>query len=80
MGQFSGQNVAEDFEISMRVCGESRERLYSIFVQNPQSPKLSVSVVVPVGKGEAVVGVQPADIVVPPGRRQVRRDLGLSEN
>lgn len=35
MGQLSGQDVAEDFKVPVRVRGESTVGLDSVFVQDP---------------------------------------------
>lgn len=79
MRELPRQDVAEDLKVAVRVRGEAAHRLDAILVEHTQRSKVRKLRVVPIGKGEAVVGVEPAVVRVPASTRPMRRDLGLAE-
>lgn len=55
MGEFSGQDVGEDFKVTVRMRGEAASSVHTVFVQHPQSAELCESRVVPFGGGVSMI-------------------------
>lgn len=80
MRQLSRQDVAEDFEIAMRMRRKSGIGFDSVFIQHSQRAELCELGIEPVRKGEAVICVEPAVVAMSTGAGPMRRDFSLTKN
>lgn len=76
MGQFATDNVAENLKIAMRMGREASLRRDTIFIEYTNRPKAFISRVIPVGKAEGVIGVEPAMVSMTTSRRRTVGYLG----
>lgn len=79
MSELSSDDVAEDLKVPMRVGREARIGGYTILIENTERAKVCEFRVVPVGKRETMVCVQPAVVAMSPAAGAVGSDLGLTE-
>jgi hypothetical protein len=66
MFQSAAQDIGDDLHVTMGMGVKPPATRDCVVVQNPQAPESHVLGMKVTGKGERVVGVQPAMIRVPP--------------
>lgn len=70
VGQFATDNVAENLKVAMRMSREAGLRSDTIFIEYTDRPKAFISRIIPVGKAEGMISVEPAVVsVATSGRR-----------
>ena len=74
--EFSVENVAEDFGITVRVGRESITGGYTVFVENAQTAKVVEAVIIVIGKTEGVEAFEPAAVFGVPALTGATGDNG----
>ena len=62
----SADDVADDFEVAMRVCAEALAGLNPVFVNHAQAAKPHVPRIMVFAERERMLGVEPTVVLVPP--------------
>src|SRR5258708_17599374 len=65
MAEGAFQDVGNDLHVAMSVSAEAAARLHAVFVDDPQRAEAYEAIVVVVGEGEGVAGVEPAVVELP---------------
>lgn len=79
MGELAGEDVGEDFGVSMRMSRESGLGSHAVFVEDAKSSKVLESWIIITCEGEGVVRVEPSVVGVPTLSRRTFDDFGVRE-
>lgn len=77
--QLTTQDVAENFSVAMRVCGEASSAGHAVFVEHAQAAEALEFRLVVVRKTKRVVRVEPAVVGVAACAGAPRNNRGMSE-